>query len=441
MPRTHPSSTGLQIQRVTILALVATFSLSLPLSILASEVPTATAEGVGISAERLKRVTQLGQSMVDAGQVAGIVIQVARHGKIIHTDIIGTRGLDDPRPLESDALFRIYSMSKPITAVAAMMLYEEGKFHLRDPVSKFVSELKELIVLKDGRYVRAENEMTMHHLLTHTAGLSYGFAANNPVDIAYRKAQLFRSHDLDDFARRLGELPLMYEPGFRWHYSVAVDVTGLVVQRLAGMGFDEFLRTRLFEPLDMPDTFFTVPEDKRDRFLPNHTWNAESNVMETLENSELDPGYFDSQLFLGGSGLVSTTRDYMRFAEMLRDGGELQGVRILSPKTVDFLRQDHTMATSSELRQGGGVAVRLIEEAPGLGFGLGFGVVTDTVRTQVMRSEGEYYWGGAAGTVFWIDPVEEIVVVAMIQLMRSPWPMRENLRIAVYQALEESLAN
>ena len=167
-------------------------------------------------------------------------------------------------------------MTKPITAVAAMMLYEEGKFHLRDPVSKFVPELKDLKVLKDGRYVPAENEMTMHHLLTHTAGLSYGFAEDNPVDLAYRAAAAFEAPDLDAFAERLATLPLLYEPGFRWHYSVAVDVTGLVVERISGMSFDEFLRTRIFEPLDMHDTFFGVPEDKRDRFLPNHIWDQES---------------------------------------------------------------------------------------------------------------------------------------------------------------------
>ena len=225
---------------------------------LAAELPTATPEDVGVSSERLKRITEIGQSMVDEGQVAGIITQIARHGKIIHTDVIGARGLEDSRPLEEDALFRIYSMTKPITAVAAMMLYEEGKFHLRDPVSKFVPELKDLKVLKDGRYVPAENEMTMHHLLTHTAGLSYGFAEDNPVDLAYRAAAAFETPDLDAFAERLATLPLLHEPGVRWHYSVAVDVTGLVVERISGMSFDEFLRTRIFEPLDMHDTFFGV---------------------------------------------------------------------------------------------------------------------------------------------------------------------------------------
>ena len=412
----------------------------IPPLLTAGEIPTATPESVGVSSERLKRVTEMGQSMVDAGQIAGIITQVARHGKIIHTDVIGARGIDDPRPLEIDALFRIYSMTKPVTAVAAMMLYEEGKFHLRDPVSKFVPELKDLKVLKDGRYVPTETEMTMHHLLTHTAGLSYGFTDDHPVDIAYREADLWQSTDLDELAERLGKLPLIFEPGQRWHYGVAVDVTGMVVERLSGLSFDEFLRTRIFEPLDMPDTFFSVPEEKRDRFLPNHIWDYEANVI-SAEYPEWEPGYFDATLFSGGGGLVSTARDYMRFSEMLRNGGELDGVRILSPKTIDYMRQDHSMATSSEMREGDDVVIRLMDEAPGLGFGLGFGVVTDAARSQVMRSESEYYWGGAAGTDFWIDPVEEIVVVAMIQLMSSPWPMREDLRVAVNQAIEESFAN
>ena len=407
----------------------------------AAELPRVEPDEVGVSSERLARVTQVGRSMVDAGQVPGIIIQVARNGKIIHTDVIGTRGADDPRPLAEDHLFRIYSMTKPITAVAAMMLYEEGRFHLNDRVSEFVPELKDLKVLKDGRYVPAEQAMTMHHLLTHTGGLSYGFSADNPIDLAYREAALFEAKDLDEFAERLSELPLMYEPGERWHYSVAVDVTGLVVQRLSGMGFDEFLRTRIFEPLGMPDTFFNVPEDKRERFLPNHTWDAEAKTVKTLEEPALVPGYFETTLFSGGGGLVSTTRDYMRFSEMLRNGGELDDVRILSPKTVDFIRRDHLAATSRIIREGGPSALQLLFAAPGMGFGLGFGIVTDTPSAGVLGSEGEYYWGGAAGTAFWIDPVEEIVAVAMIQLMNSPWPMRADLRVAIYQALDATYAN
>ena len=431
------------IRRSLFAALILAVGL-LPISfatLLAAELPTATPEEVGVSSERLERITEIGQSMVDEGQVAGIITQIARHGKIIHTDVIGARGLEDSRPLEEDALFRIYSMTKPITAVAAMMLYEEGKFHLRDPVSKFVPELKDLKVLKDGRYVPAENEMTMHHLLTHTAGLSYGFSDDNPVDLAYRAAAAFETPDLDAFAERLATLPLLYEPGFRWHYSVAVDVTGLVVERISGMSFDEFLRTRIFEPLDMHDTFFSVPEDKRDRFLPNHIWDQETNAMVVFESPGFDPGAPDLTFFSGGGGLISTTRDYMRFSEMVRNGGELDGVRLLSPKTIDFMRQDHLPATSSEVREGTRPAVAFGQSASGFGFGLGFGVITDPRGIAVLGSEGEYFWGGAAGTAFWIDPVEEIVVIAMIQLMSSPWPLREDLRVGIYQALEESLAD
>lgn len=426
-------------RRLDILAIALAISLFSVASgtTVAAEIPTASPESVGLSSERLKRVTEVAQSMVDAGQVPGIITQVARHGKIIHTDVIGTRGAQDPRPLEEDALFRIYSMTKPITAVAAMMLYEEGEFHLGDPVSKFIPELKDLKVLKDGRHVAAETEMTMHHLLTHTAGFSYGFEPDNPVDLAYRESKLLESRDLDEFVERLAALPLEQEPGVRWHYSVAVDVTGLVVQRISGMGFDEFLRTRIFDPLDMPDTFFVVPEDKRDRFLPNHAWDAEANTFVAFEDPNFNPGDPDVRFFSGGGGLVSTTRDYMRFCEMLRNGGELDGARLLSPKTIDFIRQNHLHATSSEVRDGTQRDAVLGPSADGFGFGLGFGVITDPASVGVLGSKGEYFWGGAAGTVFWIDPLEDLVLVAMIQLMASPWPLREDLRVALNQAITD----
>ena len=429
--------------QLIILVLAASLVASLLSLSHADEIPTATPESVGFSSERLNRVTEVGQAMVDAGQVAGIITQVARRGKVIHTDVIGARGVDDPTPLQQDDLFRIYSMTKPVTAVAAMILYEEGKFHLRDPVSKFVPQLADLKVLKDGRYVPVENEMTMHHLLTHTAGLSYGFVADNPVDVAYQEAELWEG-DLDDFADKLGKLPLKFEPGVRYHYSVAVDVTGVVVERLSGLTFDEFLRTRLFEPLDMPDTFFSVPQEERDRFLPLHYWDPETNMLATIPETDADftQRYFDTKLFSGGGGLVSTARDYLRFSEMMLRGGELDGVRILSPKTVHFMRQDHMHATSSEVREGTPAAPPYLRDyIGGFGFGLGFGVTTDPASIQYIGSAGEYFWGGAGGTGFWIDPSEDLSVVFMIQLFASPWPLGPDLHVAVYQALEESNLN
>ena len=392
--------------------------------------------GVGMSKERLERVAEMAQGYVDEGKLAGVVNLVARGGKIVHFRAVGQRGAEDDRPVTKDSLFRIFSMTKPITAVAAMMLYEEGKFRLSDPVADIVPELAELNVLVDGELVPAKNTMTMRHLLTHTCGLSYGFNPRDPVDQRYREAQLFAAADLDEFAKRLGELPLAFEPGERWHYSVAVDVTGLVVQRLSGMSFDEFLRQRIFEPLDMKDTFFNVPEDKMHRFLPNHAWNRQEEKLTQLQVEEDDEDAFaryrNATLFSGGGGLVSTALDYARFAEMVRRGGELDGARLLSPKTVSFMTANHLPAA---IEGGGSGEDPTGASASRFGFGLGWGINTDVVASGVVGSVGEYSWGGAAGTVFWVDPVEEMVVVGMIQLMGSPWNLRHDLRVASYQAI------
>ena len=399
----------------------------------AADLVAAAPESVGMSAARLARITAMTQRYVDEKKLAGVITLVARRGKIVHFEAVGQRGADDPRPLEKDALFRIYSMSKPITAVAAMMLYEEGKFQLYDPVTKFVPELANLDVLKDGELTPAENEMNMLHLLTHTGGLSYGFNPNDPVDQRYRAAQPFAAENLDGFAERLGELPLAFEPGARWHYSVAVDVTGLVVERLSGMSFDAFLKQRIFEPLGMDDTFFNVPADKTERFLPNHRWNAAEEQLVQL-GEEAFANYANATLFSGGGGLVSTTMDYLRFAEMVRRGGELDGERLLSPKTVEFMTANHLGAAI----EGGGSGEQPFRSAArGFGFGLGWGVVTDPIEARVLGSAGEHNWGGAAGTVFWIDPVEEMVVIGMIQLMGSPWPLRPELKVLANQAIVE----
>lgn len=391
----------------------------------------APASDAGMSAERLDRITALTQRYVDEGKLAGVVTLVARDGIIVHFEAVGQRGADDDRPMTQDALFRIFSMSKPITAVAAMMLYEEGKFALNDPVEKFVPELADLDILVEGELVPAERTMTMRHLLTHTTGLSYGFNPQNPVDQKYREVQPLGGEDLDEFAERLGTLPLAFEPGERWHYSVAVDVTGLVVQRLSGLSFDVFLKERLFDPLGMEDTFFNVPPDKLDRLLPNHAWNREEERL-----VQFDAPYEETGMFSGGGGLVSSTMDYLRFSEMVRRGGELDGVRILSPKTVEFMTANHLPSTVTGA--GSGENPLSGAETRGFGFGLGFGVNTNPVGSGIIGSLGEYSWGGAAGTVFWVDPVEEMVVVGMIQLMGSPWPFRQELRVLANQAITES---
>ena len=413
------------VAAVTLLAFAAT----------ARELPKTRPDRAGMSAERLDRIAELARGYTESGKLAGVLTMVARDGRVVHVSAVGQRGVYDDRPLPEDALFRIFSMSKSITAAAAMMLYEEGKFQLGDPVSKFIPELAELDVLVDGERVPAKNVMTMQQLLTHTAGFSYGFAPDDPVDKLYNETQVLRAKDLDEFIERLAALPLKYEPGTQWHYSVAVDVTGAVIERISGQSFGDFLQERLFDPLDMRDTFFQVPRDKMDRFLPNHGWDAENNKLVVFDDSEFMDYTGGTMMESGGGGLVSTARDYLRFAEMMRAGGELHGVRILSPKTVEYMAADHLPGSIDAGGEGERPVVNLLDL--GSGFGLGFGVVRDPVLTAVIGSPGEYSWGGAAGTIFWIDPVEEIVVVSMIQLMGSPWPLRAELKVLSNAAIME----
>ncbi|MXY50999.1 MAG: beta-lactamase family protein [Gammaproteobacteria bacterium] len=412
-------------------------ALAFSVSATAADLREAPADEVGMSAERLDRITAMAQGYVDEGKLAGVITLVARDGAIVHYEAVGNRGVNDDRPLEKDALFRIFSMTKPITAVAAMILYEEGKFQLSDPVSKFVPEFENLTVLGDDGVIRpAENEMTMQQLLSHTTGLSYGFNPADAVDQRYQAAELWSSKDLDELTEKIAAMPLKFEPGAQWHYSVAVDITGVVVERISGQTFDVFLKERIFDPLGMEDTFFNVPEDKRDRFLPNHTWDAENETLvQTGSDEDVFVGYTNTTLFSGGGGLVSTTMDYLRFCEMLRRGGELDGVRILGPKTVAYMATDHLPGAINAGGAGERPADALLGN--GFGFGLGFGIVTDPVAARVMGSAGEYNWGGAAGTVFWIDPVEDLIVIGMIQLMGSPWPLRAEMKTLTYQSLTD----
>ncbi|MBT4492379.1 MAG: beta-lactamase family protein [Gammaproteobacteria bacterium] len=404
----------------------------------AEKLGTTRPERMGMSSERLERVNDMSRRYVEEGKLAGAITMINRGGKIVHFEAIGNRGADDPRPLEKDDLFRIYSMSKPITAVAAMQLYEQGKFYMDDPVSKFAPELADLKILnEDGEQVPVGEEITMHQILTHTAGLSYGFNPQHPVDKMYNDAKLWEAKDLTEWAEKLAKLPLMYKPGERWHYSVAVDVTGLVIERISGMPFDQYLEKNIFAPLGMDDTFFEVPEDKTDRFLPNHFWNAKAGELGTMpvQNNTAMSDYMTVSLHSGGGGLVSSTMDYMRFCEMLRNGGTFNGARILSPKTIKFMTSNHL---TKSLSASTGGEDPIAAAFPGVGFGLGFGITLDPVLTQTLGSAGNYSWGGAAGTVFWIDPVEDMIVIGMIQLMGSPWNLRQDLGIAAYQSILET---
>jgi len=286
----------------------------------AAELPMVKPELVGFSSDRLQKIRQFTQRRVDEGKHAGFVTLVARHGKIVHFEAVGRYGIDNDKPMDKDALFRIFSMTKPVTAVAMMMLYEEDAFQMHDRVSKYLPELANLKLYKDGEISDEAFNPTIEQLFTHTAGMTYGFRAEEPVDAMYREADLLDSTDLDDFIGRLSQLPLSFEPGTRYHYSVAFDVLGAVVEKISGQSLDVFFRERIFMPLAMHDTFFSVPDDKLHRLASNHYWDAEENSL-VLPTPEQSRPYTNVTLFLGGGGLVSSAMDYMIFCEMLRRGG------------------------------------------------------------------------------------------------------------------------
>lgn len=406
--------------------------------------PAASPEAVGMSSERLARLSMAMQQLVDAGRLAGITTMVARHGKVAHFEAYGHRDVEQGAPMTQDTIFRIYSMTKPITGVALMMLYEEGRFRLSDPVAKYIPEFANLkVAAGDGPsgpiVENPKQPMTIRHLMSHTAGFSYGFFSESAVDRLYMERKVLAlDGTLQDMITRLAGIPLRQQPGSRWHYSVSVDVQGHLVEVLSGERFDRFLETRLFQPLGMTDTAFYVPPEKTDRFAQIYAYGKggrlvppsafeEHGRLGTIQIREEDvvANYLKPPTFFsGGGGLVSTTADYTRFCQMLLNGGELDGVRILSPVTVDLMRRNQLPRDVPEM-------------APGIGFGLDFAVVTDPVAADSI-SEGEYFWTGAAGTWFWIDPVENLIFVGMIQQFGAERPdVRSLSKRLTYQAILE----
>ena len=391
-------------------------------------------EEVGMDSARLDKITQAMQTFVDEGLLSGAVTMAARRNKVIHFESVGYRDIESKSPMSNDSIFRIYSMTKPVTGVALMILYEESKFRLSDPVSKYLPELNNLQVFSgtdnDGNIVTEppNHPMTIRELMSHTGGLTYGIFASSPVDSNYREAELL-SNDLTnrEFTRRLGKIPLKHQPGSRWEYSVAVDVQGYLVEKLSGLPFDEFLDSRIFEPLNMVDTDFYVSEDKINRFAQVYGYN-DAGELEAGEGFAFSNFLEDPAFKSGGGGLVSTANDYMRFSQMLLNGGELDGTRILAPLTIELMRRDQTPKGMTGAMSGAG----------GLSFGLDFAIVEDPVEAETY-SKGEYYWGGAAGTWFWIDPAEELVFVGMIQQFGALRPdVRSTSRRLVYQAITDA---
>ncbi len=375
----------------------------------------AVPEEVGVSADRLERIRPVMQGYVDKGNLPGFLTVVARRGKIVHFETIGMRDAENSKPVESDTIFRIYSMSKPITSVAVMILYEEGHFQLGTPVSKFIPEFENMKVYNEDQteILDAKKKITIKHLLTHTAGFTYDWG-NKPASQLYREAKIFEpGTTLADMVKKLGNIPLVHEPGEKWTYGVSVDVLGYLVEVISGMPFEGFLQTRIFGPLGMMDTAFSVPPEKANRFAVLYKPNKE-NGLERIENVRytLDGfNFFPS----GGGGLVSTAADYMRFSQMLLNGGELDGVRILGKKTVELMRYPHHNDR----------------------FGLGFAVVTDNEPPNVLESVGNLSWGGAAATTFWVDPQEELIGLLMTQLRNNRYPFQQQFKVLTYQALTE----
>ncbi len=392
------------------------------------DLATVDATDVGVSTQRLERLAAGMQGMVDDGNLAGVVTLMARGGKLVHAHVAGVQDIESGAPMERDSIFRIYSMSKPITGVALMMLYEEGKWRLNEPVSRYIPGFADLKVhdgdSADGspRLVDAERSMTMAELMSHSGGLAYGLGTANHVDRLYREQRVLNADaPLQTMVDKLSDLPLLAQPGSRWYYSIGVDVQGYLVEELSGMPFAEFLQERIFDPLGMVDTAFYVPEEKLSRVALIYGEGDDGGL------APVDMGPTRTSMPAGpsgGGGLWGTADDYLRFTQMLLNGGELDGVRLLAPRTVEMMG---TNFLSPEA---------LPTMRPGQGFGLDFATVHDPAAAGEPYAKGSYYWGGAAGTWFWIDPKTDLTFVGMIQhrgaAVRQVQGMSRNL---AYQAI------
>lgn len=391
---------------------------------------------MGILESRLERVHALAKGYVDRGALPGYACIVSS-GNDVWFRAYGMRDVEDALPVRRDTIFRIYSMTKPITSVALMMLYEEGRFQLDDPVARYIPSWENLAVFEDGdedsySTTAPERPMIVKDLLMHTSGLTYGFMHSHSVDAIYRKRGI-GGGDLQRMVDALAEIPLRFSPGTRWSYSHATDVCGYLVQLLSDTDLDVFVRERITEPLEMVDSAFWVPPAGLERFAACYQY-LEDGRFARAGDSETRP-YRSRPAFLsGGGGMVGTIDDYHRFAKMLLGRGELEGARLLGRKTVEYM-------TSNQLpgnRDLAGMGQRVFSETSfeGVGFGLGFSVVLDPAAANVLDSPGDFGWGGAASTYFWVDPQEQLVVVFMTQLRpSSSYPIRRELKTAVYQAL------
>ncbi|HET9691931.1 MAG TPA: serine hydrolase domain-containing protein [Acidimicrobiales bacterium] len=403
------------------------------------EVDTDPAE-VGVDADRLARIDARLGRYVDDGSLAGWLCVVARHGRVVHCSARGVRDLASGAPVETDTVWRLFSMTKPVTSVAAMMLYEEGAFLLKDPISAWLPEWADVRVWRGGSAQAPVTEpatepIRVWHLLTHTAGLTYGFHHSHPVDALYRAAGFEwgapAGLDLAGASEAWASLPLVFQPGREWNYGVSTDVLGRFVEAVAGMPLDEVFRTRILEPLGMTDTAFHADERLAARLASLYVRGGDGRATETVMGAAARQA---PTLLMGGGGLVGTAGDYLRFAEMLRGGGALGGVRLLGTRTVDYMTRNQLPGGADLETYGRPLFAETTYD--GVGFGLGFSVDLDAAASKVQGTEGTYGWGGAASTAFWVDPVEDVSVVFMTQLLpSSTYPLRPLLKALVSQAL------
>lgn len=382
----------------------------------APAIAAASPESAGFSAEGLRKLDTHMQGLVEKGHLPGVTTMLVRHGKVVNFEVRGKKGFDGP-PMTKDTIFRIYSQTKPVTGVAMMILFEEGKWTLDDPVSKFIPEFANLRVFKsvnaDGSFetVPAERPPTMRELMSHSAGFAYGLVPDNPLDKAYAD-KVLGARSRDDFVKAIAEIPLVDQPGKRWKYSIAVDIQGLIVEKLTGMSLGDFMKQRIFDPLKMKDTGFWLPAEKADRLASLYLWSPKVNKLVPADGFMVLDISKPPVMASGGGGLVSTNADYARFAQMLLNGGELEGARILKPETVKLMRTNalsDTIMNSSEPP---------FNTARGRGFGLDFAVVLDSAKAGP-QGEGTFSWGGAAGTWFWIDPKNDLFFLGMIHILNK----------------------
>jgi CubicO group peptidase (beta-lactamase class C family) len=402
------------------------------------------ARSAGLSTARLKRIDAfIEKRYLDSGRFPGAITLVARHGEVAHLSVQGAADVARGLPLKEDAIFRIYSMTKPITSVAFMMLVEEGAVALDDLVETFIPAWRDMGVFVAGGPGAFQTRpparpMQIVDLLRHTSGLTYGFQTRTNVDAAYRKLEIDNArgkHSLAQMISALAKLPLEFSPGEAWNYSVSTDVLGYLIEVISGMKFEDFVRTRITDPLGMADTAFSVPAEKAGRLTCCYNRN-EAGDMTLQDDAPTSPYLKAPTLAAGGGGLVSTASDYLKFCRMLLAGGQAGGRRFLSRKTIELMCANH-LPGGQDLTQ---LSRSMFSEETnaGVGFGLGFAVLMDPAKALLPGSAGQYYWGGAASTAFWIDPAEDLIVIFLTQLLPSTaWPIRRQLRTLVYSAFDD----